>query len=204
MPQQHWWNAVRKIGSWAEWPWTRFVMLNYQRVPVEHMILFAVCVLLPDIARGFRRALKFTHIFTSCGCTVYDPVYPRCVIVFSCANALCHWVQHLAVGMYILLPALCHCILLFESPKIHTLFTIEIYYSVRAKNPVNSTSSEHVPAKCVLMVFWHFLYIFWLTCHGMPDLTRLSCAYGTFDFRRAYFTQHPNLQVLVKNLVLNL
>ena len=45
---------------------------------------------------GLRRALKFTHLFTTSGCAVYDPVYPRCFFVFSGANA------HLAVGMYTL------------------------------------------------------------------------------------------------------
>ena len=57
------------------------------------MILFAVCLLLPgwdwvgqtsrgpratsrDIARGSRRAFKFTHIFT-----------PQCVIAFAGANS---------------------------------------------------------------------------------------------------------------------
>ena len=41
-----------------------------------------------DIARGFRRALKFTHRFTSC-CAVYDPVKTLAVSLYSPVQTHC-------------------------------------------------------------------------------------------------------------------
>jgi len=109
-----------------------------------------------DIARGSRRAFKFTHIFTPRSCGTYDTIYPRCVFAFAGANsgvkrAVPLWVQHLALGMC----TLCYprCALVFSCSNLLKYSTILRFPTVCAKNPMKSSSSEKVPAKRVSMVF---------------------------------------------------
>ena len=99
---------------------------------------------------------------------IYFPIYlPRavveCMILFThgvslhlpvqthVSNVLCHWVQHLALGMC----TLCYprCAIVFSFSNLLKYTTILRFTTVCAKNPMKSTYSEKVPAKRVPMVF---------------------------------------------------
>jgi hypothetical protein len=84
---------------------------------------------------------------------IYLPIYlPRAVVEFSFRD------------VYTLLPTLCHCILLFESPKIY--YNIEIYYSVRKESDEINLFRKGPCKTCAHGV---------LIC---SDFARLSCAHG--------------------------
>ena len=117
-----------------------------------------------DLARHI-----FSHIFTPRSCGVYDTVYPRCVIAFAGANSRVKRAVPLGPtfsfrDVYTLLPTLCHCILLFESPKIY--YNIEIYYSVRKESDEINLFRKGPCKTCAHGV---------LIC---SDFARLSCAHG--------------------------
>ena len=155
------------------------------------MILFAVSLLLPgwgwvgetsrDIARGLRRACKFTRIFTPCCCGMYDTVYPRCVIAFAGANS--HVKRAVPPGpsfrfrdVYTLLPMLCHHILLFE--------TLKIYFNVRAKSDEISLFRKGPCEACAHggLICCGWLFVESLISHVW------AVPMGMFDFRRACLT----------------
>ena len=71
------WEKYRKIGSWAEWPWTRFICFIttpsvwWEVTWLEHIVIPSLCLYLTIVKLFFGTVLWLPHISLTRTCAIF-------------------------------------------------------------------------------------------------------------------------------------